>query len=58
MKKYIAELKQVTRQGLYSCVYKAYREINEHANSLKLQCVESNESKSVSKGISIIEKDH
>lgn len=49
MKKYIVELKQVTRQGLYSCVYKAYNEINEYANSLKWICVESGEKKSIYK---------
>lgn len=47
MKGYIRELKQVTRQGLYSCVYKAYREIIEYINSLNLSCLENEEKKSI-----------
>lgn len=47
MSEYIRELKQVTRQGLYSCVYKAYREMNEYISSLNLVCVEDGERRSI-----------
>lgn len=49
MERYISELKQVTRQGLYSCVYKAYRELNEHASKLNMICVESGEKRTIYK---------
>ncbi len=49
MKQYVSELKQVTRQELYSCVYKAYKEINEYMQSLNVLCIETGEKKTIYK---------
>lgn len=46
MKEYIHEFK-ITRQELYSCVYKAYQDIIKYLGSLNLLCLENEEKKSI-----------
>lgn len=47
LKEYIRKLSHITRQGVYSCVYDAYRELNNYILSLDYSCIESNERRSV-----------